>query len=472
MNSATVQELAFTSAETLAALVRSKQLSPVELMEATLARIEQVNPQINAFIQLDPERGLREARAQTGRLARGENLGPLGGLPFGVKELEDAEGFRSTGGSRAYAERMAAGDDVHVARLRAAGAICIGKTNSPEFGYTAFTSNDVFGTTRNPWNLERTPGGSSGGASAAIASGMVAIATASDGGGSIRIPACFTGAYGLKPTFGLVPVTPHGYLPWTDTTHYGPLTRTVRDAALYLDAVAGYHPADPTSLPKPATSFLAALDQPQPRLRIAYNRSLGCPVVQSDVLREVEQAALVFQQLGHDVEDNVEELDSFARQWVAMGRFQQLATQEDLVLNQRHLLTPGYARGFEGVERIGARDLGDVSRARHRLNQQLTALFERYDLLLTPQMPLEAFAAEGPIPSHVEGTALGGGIIAFTAPFNFSGHPAACVRAGFTDSGLPCGLQIVGRRHEDALVLRVSQAYEQANPWNDNWPRP
>ena len=265
MATVSASELCYMSAEALAGLVRRRELSPVELMEATLARIETLNPALNAFIQLDPERGLAEARAQADRIAAGEDLGPLGGLPFGVKELENAQGFRSTGGSRVYRDRWAQRDDVHVERLRAAGAILIGKTNSPEFGYTAFTSNELFGTTRNPWNPARTSGGSSGGASAAIAAGMVPLATASDGGGSIRIPACFVGAYGLKPTFGLVPIGPREILGWTDTSCYGPLTRTVRDAALYLDQVAGYHPADPTSLPRPGYSLLQRLEESLPR---------------------------------------------------------------------------------------------------------------------------------------------------------------------------------------------------------------
>jgi Asp-tRNA(Asn)/Glu-tRNA(Gln) amidotransferase A subunit family amidase len=464
------RELSFLSAETLAGLIRRRALSPVELMEATLARIAALNPTLNAFVQLDPERGLAEARAQTERLAKGEDLGPLGGLPFGVKELENAAGFRTTAGSRLYRDRMAARDDVHVERLRRAGAICIGKTNSPEFGYTAFTTNELFGTTRNPWNLDRTPGGSSGGAAAAIAAGMVAVATASDGGGSIRIPACFVGAFGHKPTFGLVPIGPRDMLGWTDTSVYGPLTRTVRDAALYLDQVAGYHPADPTSVPRPVASYLAALDQPLPPLRIAFNRHLSCPKVQADVLREVERAAAVFQELGHEVEENDDRPPDMAGYWVAMGRFQSLAAMYDEVLHRPQEFSPAYYAGFEVARQVGPTHFRDAYRARARLADWLWHLFERYDLLLTPTMPVEAFDAAGPIPREVDGVPLGGGIIAFTAPFNFSGHPAATVRAGFTDAGLPAGLQIVGERYRDHLVLRAAFAYEQARPWHDRWP--
>jgi len=463
-------DLAYLPAETLAAMIRRRDLSPVELMEATLARIGAVNPTLNAFIQMDAERALAEAGAQAERLTRGEDLGALGGLPFGVKELENAAGFLSTSGSRAFAERRAEHDDVHVARLRAAGAICLGKTNSPEFGYTCFTSNDLFGTTRNPWNIERTPGGSSGGASAAIASGMVSIATASDGGGSIRIPACFVGAYGLKPTFGTVPITPGEMLPWTDTSHYGPLTRTVRDAALYLDVTAGYHPADPTSLPKAPFSYLERVEEPLPRLRIAFNRKLACPAVQSDVAREVEQAVKAFSDLGHVVEENSDAIEGMVIHWVRMGRFQAMAGMEETVRDHSDLFTPGYAAGYRLAEGIGPHEFGEAYRARAQVNDWLRGIFDRYDLLLTPTMPYEAFGAEGPLPSEVDGVSLGREIVPFTALFNFSGHPAATVRAGFTDSGLPAGLQIVGPRHADLRVLQASRAYEQARPWNDRWP--
>ncbi len=463
-------DVAFLPAVELAALVRAKKLSPLELTQACLAQIERLNPALNAFVQLNAESALAEAQRQTQRIAAGEDVGPLAGLPFGVKELEDALGYRSTGASRVFADRWADRDEVHVQRLKAAGAILLGKTNSPELGYTAFTTNEVYGTTRNPWDLDRTPGGSSGGSAAAIAAGMVPFATASDAGGSIRIPASFVGAYGLKPTYGLVPVGPRRMLGWTDLSHYGPLTRTVADAALYLDTVAGYHPADPNSFPKPPYSFLDRLDVPLPRLRIAFNRSLGAPHVQSDVLREVESAARVFSDLGHEVEENFDILEPMIRHWIAMGRFQDLAMMADEVETKLDLFTPNYAAGFKYGRDVGPAQFRAAYQARTQLNEWAAGLFERYDLLLTPTMPLEPFAAEGPIPKEVEGEPLGGWIVTFTAPFNFTGHPAATVRAGFTDSGLPVGLQIVGERHRDDLVLQASRAYEQARPWNDRWP--
>jgi Asp-tRNA(Asn)/Glu-tRNA(Gln) amidotransferase A subunit family amidase len=222
----------FKPAHELAQAIRARELSPVELMEACLQRIEQVNPVLNAFIAMRPEEALGEARAAAERIAGGEDAGLLAGLPFGVKELEDAEGFPSTHASVPYKDNWPERDSVQVERLKKAGAILLGKTNAPEFGYTAFTKNLLFGITRNPWNPERTPGGSSGGTSAAIAAGMVPLATGSDGGGSIRIPACYTGCFGLKPTYGRVPRGPFQMLNWSDTVCYGPITRTVRDGAM------------------------------------------------------------------------------------------------------------------------------------------------------------------------------------------------------------------------------------------------
>ena len=462
------RDLDFAPAGTLAALIRARALSPSELMERTLARIERVNPRLNAFVVLDPARALAEAAAQTARLARGERLGPLGGLPLGVKDLEDAEGFVTTSGSRAFRDRRAPRDSVQVERLRAAGAIVIGKTNTPEFGHIGFTDNELFGPTRNPWNLERTPGGSSGGSAAAIAAGLVPFATASDGAGSIRIPASFCGVYGLKPSRGRVPSGPSAFAGWMDTTVSGPITRTVRDAALYLDVVAGAHPADAHSLPAPAASYVAALDEPLPRLRIAFSATLGATHVQSDVLRAVESAAAAFEQMGHAVETLDETIPSLAGWWVLMSRFQALASLWEVYTQRRDELSAAFAQKLDDAWGTGPEQFREYGQRRAVLNAWLWRLFDRYDLLLTPTMPLEPMAPQGPVPEQVEGKPCD--FIAFTAPFNFGGQPAATVPAGFTASGLPVGLQIVGARLRDDLVLRASHAFEQARPWQERRP--
>jgi len=254
-----MSELWFKPAYELAQAIQAKKLSPVELMEACLERIDQVNPLLNGFIAMRRDEAMAEARATADRIARGEAVGPLAGLPFGVKELEDAEGFPSTHASVPFKDNWPQRDSVQVERLKKAGGIMLGKTNSPEFGYTAFTKNLLFGVSRNPWNPERTPGGSSGGTSAAIASGMVPLATGSDGGGSIRIPACWTGCFGHKPSFGRIPMGPFQMLGWVDASVFGPITRTVRDAAMYMDAVVGAHESDPNSLPHPGYSYVEVL---------------------------------------------------------------------------------------------------------------------------------------------------------------------------------------------------------------------
>jgi aspartyl-tRNA(Asn)/glutamyl-tRNA(Gln) amidotransferase subunit A len=461
-------ELNFATAEHLAGLIRSKALSPAELMDHTLARIADLNPRIGAFVALDEERARTEAAAQTERIAAGEDLGPLGGLPFGVKDLEDADGFVTTKGSRAYRDNLVDRDSVQVERLRAAGAILLGKTNTPEFGHTGISFNELFPATRNPWNLDRTSGGSSGGTSAAIASGMTAIGTASDGAGSVRIPACFVGAFGLKVSFGRIPIGPSSFTNWMDTSVYGPLTRTVRDGALFLDQVVGYHPSDPDSLPDVDASYLDRLDEPLPKLRIGFNPNLGGLKVQSDVAREVAKAAAVFEELGHEVVECDDELPEMLLWWARIGRFQALASMWDVYTERRDEFGEAYLPGLDFALGTQPVDFGEFARLRAELNNKLWELFEQYDLLLTPTMPIEAVDAEGPIPQEVEGERYT--FAGFTVPFNFSGHPAATVRAGFTDGGLPAGLQIAGRRHRDDVVLQASYAYEQVRPWNDHWP--
>ena len=255
--------------------IRRRELSPVEVLRACLDRIERHNAALNAIVILDAERALAAARVAEQRLMAGEDLGPLGGVPFAVKDLEDVAGMRTTFGSPLFVDNVAADDSINVARLRAAGAHPIGKTNTPEFGAYMQTSNAVFGATRNPWHLERTPGGSSGGSAAALVAGLVPLVTASDGGGSIRHPAAFTGCVGLKPTFRRVPQRPQPILTFDDTAVWGPLTLTVRDAARVADVTFGPSEEDPTALPDAEGSYEAAIEEPPPRLRIAWCADLG-----------------------------------------------------------------------------------------------------------------------------------------------------------------------------------------------------
>jgi Asp-tRNA(Asn)/Glu-tRNA(Gln) amidotransferase A subunit family amidase len=466
-----MSDLHFKPAHELAAMIRRRELKAAELMAATIARIEKLNPLLNAFVAMRPDEAMDEARAIDEKIARREEVGPLAGLPLGVKDLEDAAGLPTTFGSKPFRDNIAKADSVQVARLKAAGAIVVGKTNAPEFGYTGFTKNLLFGVTRNPWNTERTPGGSSGGSSAAIASGMVPLATGSDGGGSIRIPACYTGCFGIKPSNGRIPSDAMlGMLQWNDTAVLGPLVRSVRDAAMYLDATVGYHPADPNSLPHPGISYAAMLDRMPKKLRIAFHPDFG-ELVQRDVAREVAKAVQTFKDMGHDLTIIDDKIPDVGRDWQRLGGTQGYAMLYDMIEKHRADFGRSYLSGLETAAHITWRHYGAAYRRRYELNEWCRRIFERFDLLLTPTLPTEAFAAGGPPPSEIDGKPLRDIMcaVAFTFPFNMSGHPAVSVRAGMTDAGLPAGLQIVAERHREDLLLQASYAYEQARPWN-RWP--
>jgi Asp-tRNA(Asn)/Glu-tRNA(Gln) amidotransferase A subunit family amidase len=468
-----MSELHWKPAYELAAMIRKRELKPSELMDATIRRIEQINPKLNAFVALRPDEAMAEARALDEKIARGEQVGALAGLPLGVKDLEDTVGLRTTHGSKPFKDNMPKADSTQVARLKTAGAIVIGKTNAPEFGYTAFTKNLLFGPTRNPWNLERTPGGSSGGTSAAIAGGVVPISTGSDGGGSVRIPACYTGCYGLKPSYGRIPNDPTlGMQQWNDTSVHGPITRTVRDAALFMDAVVGYSPVDPDSLPQPGFSYVSILEGLPKKLRIAFHPDFG-QLVQHDVAREIAKAATVFKDLGHNVTTIYDAVPDTGRAWMQVGAGQGYAMLHEYLERERENFGRAFATGTEGATRVSWKHMGAAYRRRREFNDWCQRVFERFDLLLCPVLPTEAFPAKGPMPTEINGQQLKEplNVVVFTYPFNMSGHPGASVRAGLTDAGLPCGLQIVAERHREDLVLQASYAYEQARPWNNQWPR-
>lgn len=467
------RSLFFADATETIEMLRKGDLSPAELMRLTLERIDAVNPKLNAFVAMRPaEELLDEAKKVGDRMARGEDVGALAGMPLGVKDLEDTVGLRNTHGSLVFKDvAPSTRDTIQVERLKRAGAIVIGKTNTPEAGYTAFTSNRIFGTTRNPWNPERTPGGSSGGSSAAVAGGLVALSTASDGGGSVRIPASYTGLVGLKPSQGRIPWGPEEMLRPSHCIVSGPLTRSVRDAALWLDLTVGAHAEDPYSLPAPGFSYREILRQDPPKLRIGYTTTLGYARCEKQVLREVDAAVKALAGAGHSVEPTDFALTDIVVDWV------QLMSSEDFgfmapYLKDEELLDPGYRPGLELGRQVTALGLGLVQRMRTHLITKLADFFSRYDLLATPTVPTVAFAAEGPLPFEIEGRGVEtpGGGIAFTYPFNFSANPGVSLRAGLSDDRLPVGLQLIAPRLREDLLLQVSRQYEELRPWKTDWP--
>jgi aspartyl-tRNA(Asn)/glutamyl-tRNA(Gln) amidotransferase subunit A len=467
-----MQSLFRMPATELANLIRSRDLSPVDLIEATLRRIEAVNPSVNAFVALRADDALAEARALAENIAAGKDPGPLAGIPIGVKDMEDTSGMVTSFGSIPFKNNLVARDSIQVARLKAAGAIVVGKTNTPEFGFTGFTKNRLFGVTRNPWNPERTPGGSSGGAAAAVAGGMVPLATGSDAGGSIRIPASYCGCFGLKPSYGRIPLGPLPALHMSRTWHLGPLSRTVSDTALYLDCVAGYHPADPDSLPQSNLSYVDCLAKLPGGLKIGFSPDLGYARVQKDVAVVVDQALKTFEDLGHTVDIWQGKIPRVDDAWSKLMAYELYAIVHHQLEEIRTEMSRTLVESLDQAKKMEVHDFISIKKARAELNDTLADIFTEFDLLVTPTMPTEAFDAKGPPPEEIDGFPVNLlDAVAFTYPFNLSGHPAATVRAGLSANGLPAGLQIIGPRYRDDLVLQASYAYEQMRPWNDEWPR-
>jgi aspartyl-tRNA(Asn)/glutamyl-tRNA(Gln) amidotransferase subunit A len=465
-------DLRRSSLTELSVALRRRQISPVELMELVLARIAATRPSLNAVVSIrDREALLDDARAAGERILRGEAR-PLEGVPLGVKDLEDVAGLVTSQGSLPFRDDLAACDSTQVSRLRSAGAIVVGKTNTPEFGYTAVTKNLLYGATRSPWNLDRTPGGSSGGSAAALTGSVLPLVTASDGGGSIRIPASFTGAFGLKPSFGRIPLGPSKRWDYGDTAVYGPLTKTVVDAALFLDQVVGPSPHDAKSLPHPGLSYVETVrTRLSGKLRIGFSPDLGYAVVQSDVAAIVEDAARVFAKLGHRVAPLPEGPPMMGRDWGMLGSFE-LASQLHSLLPERR---SDFGRSFLATVELGWKMTpelwGEGARLRASLNDWCARSFERFDILVTPTVPYDPPPARGPFPTETEGRAqVPVSVASFTIPFNLSWHPAATVRAGTSRAGLPVGMQIIGPRHRDDLVLQVARAFEQERPWHPEWP--
>ncbi len=456
----------------LAGALAGKQASAVEVMQAVLARIDSTNEDLNAVVAMHGrDRLLADARAADERIGRGEAR-PLEGVPLGVKDLEDTEGLITSHGSLPFKDNLATQDTVQVARLKAAGAIVVGKTNAPEFGATAITKNLVYGSTHSPWSLAHTPGGSSGGSAAALAAGVLPLVTSSDGGGSIRIPASFVGAFGLKTSYGRIPSGPNARWDYGDTAVAGPMTKTVADAALFLDQVAGPSPLDPNSLPHPGISYQESLRAGLPStLRIGYSPDLGYAVVQSDIAEAVYDAVRVFEKLGHSVEDVAGGPPAMGREWGAFGAFELAARLRDLLPERRDEFGRGLIQGVIEADEFTAADFGRMQEGREALNRWCAEIFDRYDLLVTPTIPYDPPPARGPFPAETEGRKqLAWGVASFTLPFNMSWHPAGTVRVGLSRAGLPMGMQIVAPRHRDDLVLLAAQAFERERPWHPEWP--
>jgi aspartyl-tRNA(Asn)/glutamyl-tRNA(Gln) amidotransferase subunit A len=452
-----------TTVAELAGRVRRKDLAARELTEAALARIEVVNPLVNAFVAVEGERALEQAAAVDQLVASGTDPGPLAGIPIGVKDLEDAAGFRTTHGARKWADDPPAErDSVLVSRLRAAGCVVVGKTNTPTFGWTAITDNDLFGPTKNPWSLEHSPGGSSGGTAAALAAGLVPLATGSDGGGSIRIPASVCGLSGMKTSLGRVPIGGPDPPGWPGLSVKGPMARRIADVVLALDTVVAPEPTDLRSLPRPEASWLAALEDPRVPTRVLWSPTLGYATVDAEVLAICERAVAVLESLGAEVVqvDQVFDTDPVT-DWLALTGAFLLRSLDPYYRGDFSALHPSLAQMLERARSITGRQVAEAMDACHRVNLRLVELFGDARILVSPTC-----AGVAPrIADGIQGTVNGNltpAWVAFTYPFNMSGSPAATLCAGLSAAGLPVGLQLVGPAHGDLVVIRTAAALEAA----------
>lgn len=444
--------------------VRSGEVSAREITEAALARIEALNPLVNAFVAVDGDRALKQASAVDQVVATGGDPGLLAGVPIGVKDAEDAVGYPTTHGSALLSDAAPATDDsIQVSRLRAAGCVVVGKTNLPEFAWSAHTSNVIYGTTRNPWNLGHSAGGSSGGSAAALAAGMVPLATGSDGGGSIRIPSSCCGLSGMKPSLGRVPAGGPEGPGWLDLSTEGPMARRIADIATALDVVVGPDPSDLRSLPRPEANWSDAVISPRIPVKVAWSPTLGYAPVDADVLDQCERALAVMESLGADVEevDTVFEIDPVA-DWLTMVGSCLLRTLEPYRGSPSWgTLDPMLAAVVNSARHTTAVDLVKIFDRCHQMNLTLVDIFHDVRLLATPTV------AAPPPSLDLGGAGRINGVTdlnwaRFTYPFNMTRSPAASICIGTNQEGLPIGLQLIGPQHADLAVLRAAAALETA----------
>jgi Asp-tRNA(Asn)/Glu-tRNA(Gln) amidotransferase A subunit family amidase len=473
------------SAAELASQIRRGEVSPVEVVDAYLERIGERNGRTNAFVTVCEERARRRAREAEKAVERGEQLGALHGIPVGIKDLQPVAGVRTTFGSKLYENHVPDHSSPIVQSLEDAGAIVIGKTNAPEFALEGTTDNYVFGPTSTPFDTNKNAGGSSGGSAAAVADGLAPIAQGSDGGGSIRIPASFCGVYGYKASFGRIPAAAgeNKFTRHTPFLHLGPLTRYVEDAALLLDVLAGPDRHDPFALPEQETSYFEATRRPIDDLTIAYSPNLSLFRIDERVRSTIDSAVSEFESAGATVTEveleinrsREEVLDAFDMMFNVFFAYQ-AEYEIDALPERMDDVTPEIAKSIQHGSSVSAVEYRGTELIRTEVFDAIQSVFDEYDLLVSPTLAVPPFDNDDPEVYRDEvlvGPREIGGVEinprdgwTLCTPFNMSGHPAASIPGGFTDDGLPIGMQLVGPRHDDVTVLAASAAFERIKPWH------
>jgi aspartyl-tRNA(Asn)/glutamyl-tRNA(Gln) amidotransferase subunit A len=452
------------------------EVSPVEAVRAVLDRIGRLQPALNAFITVCAEPALDQARAAEVALVQGRELGPLHGVPFTVKDLVATRGVRTTYGSLIFEDHVPDHDAVVVARLKAAGAILIGKTTTPEFGQKGLTEAPLFGRTRNAWRADRTCGGSSGGAAVAVAAGLGPLAIGTDGGGSTRIPAACNGIVGFKQSLGSVP-SDHAEDAFGNISYVTPMARTVLDCALMLDVMAGPDPSDPHTLNRPRHAYAqAARTQSDLRgVRVAWRPYLGNRKVAAETLRLCKSAALAFGELGATVLEMADDFRNSEDLWLVVNGSYRLAQYGHHLAAHRARMDPTLVAQLDRAAGYSAQELYRAIFQRTGLYRQVQAWFDQADIVVTPTLARNALALDHDFfaPIDIDGEpvdTLRRAWYPYTLPFNMTGHPALSIPCGWDSEGLPLGLQLVGRIGEDARLLHAAALFEQLRPWAQRWP--
>lgn len=466
-------DICYSSACAIADLIKRQEIPAEEITEIFIERIERINPIVNAYCTLTLDIARDQAKKSDRAVKKGEKLGILNGVPASVKDLLLMKGVRTTFGSKIYENYVPDEDSVALQRIKDAGSVILGKTNAPEFGYKGVTDNRIFGSTRNPWNLERISGGSSGGAGAAVASGLGPLAIGSDGAGSIRIPSSFCGCYGLKPHFGRVPRYPTHGIEAASLAHVGPIVRYVKDAALMLDVMKGPHHADYFSLPTQNISYLQGIEEKPKKLKIGFSMTLGfSKALDHEVEKSVLNAVQNFEQFDWIVEESKIKMRN-PETILASLSMPGIAHDLGSKLNKwRDQMDKNLVLMVEAGKRWKATEVENAKLKRKKLTEILYRYFKEYDLLITPTTALPAFDLKVQNPAQINEKKVSLlAWVSFTYPFNITGHPAASIPCGWTKDGLPIGLQIIGSRFDELTVLQTSKAFEEIAPWQDKRPK-
>jgi len=471
------EEICFMSAYEMAEKIKSQELPSLEIVETLIERIEKINPIVNAYCTTTFDLAKEMAKKADSAVKSEEKLGLLNGIPTSIKDLMDTKGILTTHGSKLYANFIPDQNDIAVQRLIDSGCVILGKTNTPEFGHIALTNNKIFGETKNPWNTETNSGGSSGGAASSVAAGLGPLALGSDGGGSIRVPSSCCGVYGLKPTYGRIPSYPRIGINFLSMDHYGPIVRYVKDAALMLNVMKGYHPADNTSFPDDNIDYVGILNEKPKKLRIGYSMSLGFGKLLEDEVKEnILEKVQLFEQFDWKVEEasiKIRNPESAFKTLVSVGYAFDF---QKAFKNNLEDLSPDLIATIKLGLDNNSINIGKATEKRKQLYETMYRYFMEYDILITPTLPCTAFK-----PDWLETGTLFPSIgkkalsimtwMTFTYPFNLTGLPAASIPSGWDKSGLPIGLQIVGKRYDEKTVLQVSRAFEEVAPWQDKKPK-